>query len=239
MKNKASYVYCICRIDRKYWKDINDDLKSRGYKRMKCFVPTVSIIRKTKQGRNTTEEVPMLFNYGFIRMSTKMAYNRQLLRELRRNIPGIHGWMLSLESMHPKRLRKRVDTEDFDDFSKVAIISKEEYQYYRRLSKKNQVYSMEDIVKVPLGSFITLKGHPFSGLNAKLEDISYINRTAVVKIFPGGESVLNLQLPLDNVLYTIYDNYEDPITDDFNRVDIDNLSEMDQPCEDEFKVELE
>lgn len=239
MKNKTSYVYCICRLDRKHWKDINQQFKDRGHKRMKCFVPTVSIIRKTKNGKNTTEEVPMFFNYGFVKMSTKLAYNRQFLRDLRREIPGINGWMLSLESMHPKRLRKRVDTEDFDDFSKVAIITREEYKYYRRLSKKNRIYSMEDILRVPPGSYITLKGYPFNGLGAQLEDINYLNRTAVVNIYPGGDSVLRLQLPLDNVLYTIYDDYADPITEDYGRVDVNYLAEDEQPFEEEFDIELD
>ena len=239
MKNKTSYVYCIFRLDKKHWSDINDQLKERGYKHMRCFIPTVSIIRKTKNGKNITEEIPMLFNFGFMRMSTKMAYNRQFLRDLKKEIPGINGWMLSLESMHPKRLRKRVDTEDFDDFSKVAIITREQYKYYRRLTKKNQVYTMKDILKTPPGSYITLKGYPFNGLGAQLEDINYMNRTAVVKIFPGGNSELKMQLPLDNFLYTIYDDYEDPLTDDYARVDVNTLPEQDQPFEEEFEIELD
>ena len=240
MKNKTSYVYCIFRLDRKHWSTINDQLKERGYKHMRCFIPTVSIIRKTKNGKNTTEEVPMLFNFGFMRMSTKLAYNRQFLRDLKKDIPGINGWVLSLESMHPKRVRKRVDTEDFDDFSKVALISKDQYRYYRRLTRKNQVYTMKDILNTPPGSYLTLKGYPFNGLCAQLEDINYMNRTAVVKIFPGGNNTeLKMQLPLDNLLYTIYDNYEDPITDDYARVDVSTLPETDQPFEDEFEIELE
>lgn len=239
MRKKPSYVYCVCRLDRKHWATINDQLKDRGYKRMKCFIPTVSIIRKTKNGKNTTEEIPMFFNYGFMKMDTRLAYNRQFLRDLRKEIPGINGWMLSLESMHTKRLRKRVDTEDFDDFSKVAIITREEYKYYKKLSKKNHIFTMKDILRVPPGSYITLKGYPFNGLGAQLEDINYMNRTAVVKIFPGGNSELKMQLPLDNVLYTIYDGYEDPVTDDYARVDVNTLSEVDQPFEDEFEIELD
>lgn len=239
MKKKTSYVYCICRLDRKYWRTINEDLEELGYKRMKCYVPTVSIIRKTKQGKNTYEDVPMLFNYGFVKMETTKAYNRQLLRDLKKQIPGINGWMLSLESMHPKRLRRRVDTEDFDDFSKVAIISKEEFKHYKRLSKKNKVYSLEDITRVPIGSYITLRGYPFKGLGARLDDISYINHTASVTIFPGGEAELRMQLPLDNILYSIYDEYDDPVIDDYNSIDVDLLSEQDQPFEEEFEIELE
>ena len=66
-----------------------------------------------------------------------------------------------------------------------------------------------------------------------------MNRTAVVKIYPGGNSELRMQLPLDNVLYTIYDSYEDPLTDDYGRVDVNTLSEQDQPFEEAFEVELD
>lgn len=47
------YIYCICRIDRKTWKYINEDLSSRGYKRIKAYIPTVQILKKTKEGKTT------------------------------------------------------------------------------------------------------------------------------------------------------------------------------------------
>ena len=90
-----------------------------------------------------------------------------------------------------------------------------------------------------MGSFITLRGYPFKGLGARLDDISYINHTAAVTIFPGGDVELRMQLPLDNILYSVYDEYDDPVTDDYNSVDVALLPEQDQPLEDEFEIELE
>lgn len=233
MKKRNTYTYCIIRLHKEYWRDINHQLKERGYTNMKCYVPTVSIIRKTKAGKKTVEEIPMLFNYGFLRLHTKLAYNRQFLRDLRKEIPGIVSFLMCTETMHPRKKRKRVDTEDFDDFSKVATISKKEYLRYKRLSERNSIYSTRDISKLRVGSMITLKGYPFEGLEAIVEDINIMNKTASLSILLKGESTLNIQLPLDNILYTIYDNYEDPVTQDYNRVDIDNMSDDEQPYEED------
>lgn len=47
----TSYKYCVCRLDKKYWKSINEELKDRGYKNIKALVPTVKILRKSKMVR--------------------------------------------------------------------------------------------------------------------------------------------------------------------------------------------
>lgn len=75
----------------------------QGYKNVKAYVPTVSILKSSRAGKDTYDEVPLLFNYGFIRMSTKKAYDRQYLRKLKRDIPGIMGWLYSLETMHNRK----------------------------------------------------------------------------------------------------------------------------------------
>lgn len=228
MKKKTPYAYCICRIDKKYWKTINEDLQEKGYSNIKCFVPTFQILRKSKNNKDIFEDVPMLFNYGFIKMRSKEAYDRYFLNKLRKDIPGILSFMKSLNYMHPKKLRKRVDNaEDFDDFSKVATISKEQFKYYKKLSKQNRVYSLNDI-QPNAGDYVTLKKYPFEGLLAKILDFNYINQTALVEVYPGQGSVLSLQLPFSNVVYTIYDDFDENHLLVNDSTNINSLSEEEE-----------
>lgn len=211
MKRNIPYVYCICRIDQKYWKKINEELESRGYKKVKAFVPAVKILKKSKAGKNIYEEVPLLFNYGFVRMKSDKAYDRPFLNKIKRDIPGILGFMKSPETMFPRKKRARIDNaEDFDDFSMVATVTKEEVKYYKERAKKNQVFSADDVVNVPVGSYVTLKGYPFEGIEATIDDVNLTTRMVTVTIYPERGSMV-IQVPMDSVFYSVYQNYDENI----------------------------
>ena len=239
MKKKAPYVYCICRIDTKFWKGINSSLQERGYSDIKCFVPTVQVLLSSKDKKHQYKDVPLLFNYGFIRMRSTKAYNRQFLRELSQNVQGINGFLKSLDYMHPKKLRRRIDNaEDWDDFSKVATVSRKEFKYYQGLAKANQIYHLSDVA-VKAGETVILKKYPFDGLIAKVLDFNFSNKTVMVEIYPGNGSVIKLQLPLDNILYTPYDNYdEDNLLVNSSNGDVESLSEGEEPI-DEMELGIE
>ena len=228
MKKKTPYVYTICRIDTKDWRNINHELVEHGYKDIKCFVPTLTMMKKTYRGqKKEVEEVPMLFNYGFIRMRSEVAYNRNFLFHLKREIPGIVSFLKSLDSMHVKKKRRRVDNaEDWDDFSKVATVTKKEFRHYMRLSRANQVFSLDEVM-VNVGDFVVMRGYPLDGMPAKVLDFNYPNKTAIVEIYPGEGSVLSMQIPLENILYSPYEHYqEDLLASKIEFQDLSNTPEQ-------------
>lgn len=228
MKKKTPYVYTICRIDTKDWRNINHELVEHGYKDIKCFVPTLTMVKKTYRGqKKEVEEVPMLFNYGFIRMRSEVAYNRNFLFHLKRDIPGIVSFLKSLDSMHVKKKRRRVDNaEDWDDFSKVATVTKKEFRHYMRLSRANQVFSLDEVM-VNVGDFVVMRGYPLDGMPAKVLDFNYPNKTAIVEIYPGEGSVLSMQIPLENILYSPYEHYqEDLLASKIEFQDLSNTPEQ-------------
>lgn len=228
MKKKTPYVYTICRIDTKDWRNINHELVEHGYNDIKCFVPTLTMVKKTYRGqRKEVEEVPMLFNYGFIRMRSEVAYNRNFLFHLKREIPGIVSFLKSLDSMHVKKKRRRVDNaEDWDDFSKVATVTKKEFRHYMRLSRANQVFSLDEVM-VNVGDFVVMRGYPLDGMPAKVLDFNYPNKTAIVEIYPGEGSVLSMQIPLENILYSPYEHYqEDLLASKIEFQDLSNTPEQ-------------
>ena len=146
------------------------------------------------------------------------------MNKLRRDIPGILGWLRSLESLHPKKKRRRIDNaEDWDDFSIVATITKKELNYYRQLSKQNKIYSMEDLTSIIIGSFVVLRGYPFEGIDARVDDFNLTTKMVTLTLYPekGG---LTIQKPIDNVLYSIYENYdEDRLESTQNEFDLSRV----------------
>ena len=86
---------------------------------------------------------------------------------------------------------------------------------------------------------LILKKYPFDGLIAKVLDFNFSNKTVMVEIYPGNGSVIKLQLPLDNILYSPYDNYdEDNLLVNSSNWDVESLPEGEEPF-DEMELEIE
>ena len=209
MNNSSKQVYCICYLDKKAWRDLEKHIKASKYAGyLKPFVPTVELLIKTHKGRDILERRPLLFNYGFIRMPRKWAFSRSKLKDIQRNIPGIHSWLKDTITLHERKKKARIDNVDiWDDFSIVAICPKSEIRRFKKMSENNKKYSSEDLVRFKKGDYITLKGYPYEGMGATIRDINYKEKTVTVEvvIFNG---VMKLKLPFDNVLYSIYQNYD-------------------------------
>lgn len=171
---------------------------------MKAIVPTISVLKKSRKGKNEYEDVPLLFNYGFIKMKPEKAFDRYYLNKLKRDIPGILSFMKSLD-YRPKRKRLRVDNaEDFDDYSMVATITKEEVKKYRRMSKANKIFLVNDITRVAIGDYVVLRGYPFEGIPAIILESNLNTRKMLVKLYPEMDGSLEIEVPMENVLYSAY-----------------------------------
>lgn len=206
---KGTSVWCIFYINNKAWKSINTELTKKGYVGIKALIPTVSILKKRQKGKDVHEEVPVLFSYGFMRMPLEKAYSRPFLNKLKRDIEGIQLWVKDTNSMHPKKLKKRVDNaEDFDDFSMVAIATRKEVRRFQRISKENRIYSGDEITSLKIGTYIVLRGYPFDGVDATVEDINLTTNQVTVLLYPTNGS-MRVNLPLENVVYSIYHNYDE------------------------------
>ncbi len=171
---------------------------------MKAIVPTISVLKKSRKGNNEYEDVPLLFNYGFIKMKSEKAFDRYYLNKLKKDIPGIMSFMKSLD-YRPKRKRLRVDNaEDFDDYSVVATITKEEVKKYRRMSRANKIFSVSDITRVAIGDYVVLRGYPFEGIPAVILESNLTTKMMLVKLYPEMDGSLEIEVPMENVLYSVY-----------------------------------
>jgi len=204
---KTPYVYCIFRLDRMFYKRINSDLKSRGYKNVKAIIPTISVLKKSRKGNNEYNDVPLLFNYGFLRMKPEKAFDRYYLNKLKRDIPGILSFLKSLD-YRPKRKRLRVDNaEDFDDFSLVATCSRKEVRRFKRIARENKKFSVDDLVNVKPGDYLVLRGYPYEGVDATVLEVDHLCKRVKVLIYPE-MGRMEVWLPFDNVIYSVYLNHD-------------------------------
>lgn len=204
----TSYSYCIFYIEKKYCHTINKELKEKGYKNIRAITPTLNILKKTAKGKMIFEEVPILFDYGFIKMPTELAYSRPFLNKLKRSITGIRAWLKSTETLHSRKKKRRIDnSEDFDDFSLVATCSRKEVRRFKRLAKESKKFSVDDLMNIKIGDYLVLKGYPYDGVDATVLEIDHINKRVQLLLYPE-MGKMEIWLPFDNVIYSVYQNYD-------------------------------
>ena len=206
---KSKYVYTIFYLERKYFQTINRDLKSYGFKHVRAIVPTVKVLRKAIKGKLNFDDVPILFNYGFIKMPTDKAYSRPFLNKLKKKIPGIRTFLKDTQTVFPRKKKARIDNaEDFDDFSLVATCPRSEVKRFKRLAKENKKYSVDDITSVHIGDYIVLKVYPYEGVDATVLDINHKTQTVKLMLYPENGK-MEINIPFNHVLYSVYSNYDE------------------------------
>ena len=219
MKQHTHYSYCIFYLENKYYRDINKDLKDCGYRRIKAIIPTVRFIKKkSSRGVDVYQEEPILFNYGFMRMPIDLSYNRVFLNKLKRLIPGIRNWLRDSEPLHRKRGKKRrvENSEDFDDFSKVAMVPRKVVMDFIKLAKINNHLDYNDIISLHPGNYIRLSCYPYIGADAIVEEVNTKASKIRLHIYPNKyKDKMKVWLPLDMVAYNVYQDYNPrlPISD--------------------------
>lgn len=208
MKKHTPYKYCIFYMEREYCDRINQELKEKGYDNIKSIIPRVNILKRTVKGRMIFEEVPVLFDYGFIRIPTHLAYSRPFLNRLKRDISGIRSWLKDTETLHQRKKKVRIDNaEDFDDFSLVATCSRKDVRRFIRLARYNKRFSVEDLVNVKIGDYIVLRGYPYEGVDATVLEVDYLCKRVKVLVYPE-MGKMEIWLPFDTVIYSVYHDYD-------------------------------
>lgn len=204
------FRYCIIYLEDKYYRNINLELDKRGYDDIKAIIPTVTILKgSTSRGKLVYKEEPILFNFGFLKMPSTKTVDRNFLRVLVKQIPGIRGFLKNTESLHPrKKKRARVENLDiWDDFSIVATCDRKEVRRFLRIQDENKRFSVTDLVSLKPGDYVNLKGYPYEGVDATVLEIDHNKKMVKLLMYPQNGK-LEVWLPFDNVIYSVYQNYD-------------------------------
>lgn len=229
---KDKYIWAIARIDRDNVDSILGDFKKLGYN-VSVKIPCVKILKKKFKNKLHFQNVPLLFDYGFIGIPWDIANSREELQSIKEDIPGILGWLFlsTGEVLYRRRkLKDRfielypdIDDEDVEDkfanfyLKKIIKVKTVPYQEVCRLMdicENFSIFSSEDLDRIKIGDFITLRGYPFDNMYAEVLEINDKSKSVTVSI-SGLGYVREVKVSYDNLYYTIYSGLDESLSNLF------------------------
>lgn len=186
MKN---WPWMIIYIDRNKFLDTDIEKVEKEYG-IEIVVPVTRVLKGKHRGRNNYEDVPYLFNFGFLRVPKFRRYDIDYLVKLKREIPLLLGFL-------------RDTTLPSQGFN-FAMISSREVNRIIRDADQSSIYSEHQEENIKIGDSIKLSGYPFEGLYGVVEKINKEKQNMVISIEISNGAPLKITVPFFNIYYTIY-----------------------------------
>jgi len=213
------YAWAIAYIDRDNLARFEKDLHKHGYGDCKVIVPSVKVLKKKFKNKEYFDEVPLLFNYGFVKLPMNIVNSKDALQEFKQKIPGIYSWLYD----NSKRDTKNEEGE-VTMVPKVYLAKFTQIARLINVAKCYSVYDVSDIKTLKIGEVITLKGYPFDNLPAEFLGLSDAKKTVKVRI-SFGNITRDVLVDYSNVFYSIYTDYdEEKLLTDVTLEGIHNVS---------------
>lgn len=157
---------------------------------IEIVVPVTRVLKGKHRGRNNYEDVPYLFNFGFLRVPKFRRYDIDYLVKLKREIPLILGFL-------------RDTTLPSQGFN-FAMVSSREVNRIIRDAGQSSIYSEHQEENIKIGDSIKLSGYPFEGLYGVVEKINKEKQNMVISIEISNGAPLKITVPFFNIYYTMY-----------------------------------
>lgn len=186
MKN---WPWMIIYIDRNKFLDTDIEKVEKEYE-IEIVVPVTRVLKGKHRGRNNYEDVPYLFNFGFLRVPKFRRYDIDYLVKLKREIPLLLGFL-------------RDTTLPSQGFN-FAMISSREVNRIIRDAGQSSIYSEHQEENIKIGDSIELSGYPFEGLYGVVEKINKEKQNMVISIEISNGAPLKITVPFFNIYYTMY-----------------------------------
>ena len=186
MKN---WPWVIIYIDRNKFLDTDIEKVEKEYG-IEIVVPVTRVLKGKHRGRNNYEDVPYLFNFGFLRVPKFRRYDIDYLVKLKREIPLLLGFL-------------RDTTLPSQGFN-FAMISSREVNRIIRDAGQSSIYSEHQEENIKIGDSIKLSGYPFEGLYGVVEKINKEKQNMVISIEISNGAPLKITVPFFNIYYTMY-----------------------------------
>lgn len=210
------FSWCIAYIDAEYIEKVTTELaKYREYREIEAYIPTVKILKKTFKGKQTFENVPLLFNYGFFKIPRKYAIHYKFLDDLKDNISCIFAWIKDPHKLVARNPKLRLNEKAFYSEKEIPIATATSKEISELIKKSfnYSAHSSDEIDRVKPGDQITLHGYPFEGVLATIVEINPKKEVVKVKINIFDQQ-RDVEVDYDNVFFTMYHskNYDDSIS---------------------------
>lgn len=200
-----SFVWIIAYIDRDFLDIVTTQLsKHKKYSQITAFIPTVKVLKKTIKKVNEYEYVPLLFNYGFFKIPTKLI-SQEFLTQLKEDVQAIHAWVKDPATVYDTEPHLNLENKTIKRNKNLIVGVASDLEISKLITSKHSlsVFDKDELDRIKPGDTIVLKGYPFEGLHAKVQ---YINSKAeTVRVQIDFENVLKeVILSFDNVFWSIY-----------------------------------
>jgi len=198
-------MWSLAYLNNKFLSTIENDLSKLKEYDIGYAVPSIRILVKKFKGKETFEQVPLLFNYGFFYLPFKVLTSRNLLEYIKDRVGGISNWVY----LKPNAIIQKQKTYPEGIFPLVETVSEEEVMALMVLGEDYSVYSGEDTQKLKVGQVITLRGYPFDGIMAELLEIDSKKLKAKVNLLFSKTISRVVKVDFSNLFYTIYADHQE------------------------------
>lgn len=220
MKSNPEYVWLVAYIDGAFVDKIEQDIKKypEYILHIEAHVPMVKVLKKKFKGQDYFDHIPLLFNYGFIKVPLMWAINIDILTQIKDRITCISHWVVD-PARNPKKKKQiledvksivaRKKARQWGTFEQIrnlipcAIIHDHEVEHLLKVAKDESIHSSEDINKIQKGDLITLMGYPFDGMLALVKEVDKKRKQVVVSIGML-DTEREIRVSFDNAIYSIY-----------------------------------
>lgn len=179
----------IIYIDRNKFLDTDIEKVEKEYG-IEIVIPVTRVLKGKHRGRNNYEDVPYLFNFGFMRVPKFRRYDIDYLVKLKREIPLLLGFL-------------RDTTLPSQGFN-YAMISSKEVNRIIRDAGQSSIYSEHQEENIKVGDSIKLSGYPFEGLYGVVEKINKEKQNMIIAVEISNGAPLKITVPFFNIYYTMY-----------------------------------
>lgn len=186
MKN---WPWMIIYIDRNKFLDTDIEKVEKEYG-IEIVIPVTRVLKGKHWGRNNYEDVPYLFNFGFMRVPKFRRYDIDYLVKLKREIPILLGFL-------------RDTTLPSQGFN-YAMVSSKEVNRIIRDAGQSSIYSEHQEENIKVGDSIKLSGYPFEGLYGVVEKINKEKQNMIIAVEISNGAPLKITVPFFNIYYTMY-----------------------------------
>lgn len=220
-KPEKRYIWAIAYINRDFLEIVESEIKRYGYD-IETYIPTVRVIKKKFKGKNVFEFVPLLFNYGFFKISYEDACNPEFLLVLRSRISCIYGWVKDPASNIRTNVSLKGNNKDsYEALPGSAFATDTEVTQMVKNASDINVYSSEELERFKKGDYIKLKGYPFDDVPAEILEINFKKKEIKVSLLLDA-LVKEVTVSFENVFYTVYQGYDESLTKDSNLDEMEN-----------------
>lgn len=221
-------VYCIAYINNKLSDKLERDLEKADMP-ISVKIPMVRILKKQFKGKQHFVDVPLMLNYGFVKVPESQLTNPEFFIQIRQKINCIVGFPKVLGEKIPTiatatimevkrviRMGRKLSVFTGLDFNTVEG---------RDIIRKNYEPHVNDNGQWVEGKLICLKGYPFHEVDAKVCRIKFKKEEVDVILQLGSGDKITSQpatVSFANLFYSVYD---DGLSEEMRENSIEGIQE--------------